>query len=503
MTKKQFVAFIFGSTALATSMSFFPLADANANSLVDTTYEQNECVQLHSKNLALDFDALQVSMIGHGYERHFDDVSDDESDEPIYALKGDKKDLGRKNPNAKVGNFTTTDAIEMARYAQAAYKVINPEESKDIQRFINEGSKVYALKPLKAEVTWAEAAFENQDTGIFVERNNGTAVLSFQGSKRLNTWLSDFNPIMRNHEDGGRYHMGFLTMYKELEASAWNHIMNFAEKNGYSIEEAMGKITITGHSRGAGCAQVFADIAQRKTGVVSPMITFAAPRALHKKTAGEFNELAKDNYLNILQAKDIVGYAALSVLNGGAHIGHKVYLPVDGGSWMHMMGGYRKMLNTLHVMGEVKREVNSKTGNTYKFESANANEDRDLLSETDNSIQAWVETGIEVVTNPMQSAKTLSERATWAVENPVEAIDLAASTTIQVAKNIGEVALNAASIAKLALVGTAKKVEGFIKSPSTKAAVVSVANTVSDTAKYAANTAQNLATKTWNAVKFW
>lgn len=289
---------------------------------------------------------------------------------------------------------------------------------------------------------------------------------------------------------GGRYHGGFLTMYKELEASAWNLIMNFAEKNGYSVKEAMAKITITGHSRGAGCAQVFADIAQRKTGVVSPMITFAAPRALHKKTAGDFNELSKDNYLNILQAKDIVGYAAFSALNGGAHIGHKMYLPVDGKSWIHQMGGYRKMLNTMHVIGEVKREVSSTVGNTYKFESANANEDRDLLSETDNSIQAWVETGIEVVKNPKKAAVSLLNRATWVLENPVDAIDLAASTTIQVAKNVGEIALNAAGIAKLALVGTAKKVEGFVKSMSTKSASL-------------AKTAKNIGRKAWKTAKFW
>lgn len=500
MNKKQFIAFIFGSTALATSMSFLPLADANANPLVDS-YETNK--RLYSKTTMPNLEALEVSMIGHGYHELFEDVSDDESDEPSYALKADKKDLKRENPNAKVGNFTTADAIEMARYAQAAYKVINPEESKDIQRFINEGSKVYSLKTLKEEVSWAETAFENQDTGIFVERADGTAVLSFQGSKRLNTWLSDFNPVMQNHENGGRYHGGFLTMYNELEASVWNHIMNFAEKNSYSVEEAMAKITITGHSRGAGCAQVFADIAQRKTGVVSPMITFAAPRALHKKTAGDFNELAKDNHLNILQAKDIVGYAALSAINGGAHIGHKMYLPVSGDSWIHQMGGYRKMLNTMHVMGEVKREVGSATGNTYKFESANEHEDRDLLSEKDNSLQAWVETGIDAVKDPKKAASSILDRASWAVQNPVEAIDLAASTTIQVAKNVGEVALNAAGIAKLALVGTAKKVEGFVKSPSTKAAVVSAANIIVDTSKYVANTAQSLGTKAWNAVKFW
>ncbi len=477
--KKRLTALLLGSSALAISMSFLPLADAHANPFVDSDDQNTE---LHSKTVSPSFeDTMQVSMIAHGYDNLFEDVSDDES-APSY-----KPIEERENPNAQVGNFTTADAVEMARYAQAAYSFVNPEKSKDIQRFINEGYKVYTLKSLKAEVSWAETTLENQDTAIFVERKDGTAVLSFKGSDRLNTWLSDFNPIMRNHENGGRYHGGFLTMYNELEASAWNHIMNFAKKNGYSTEEAMKHLTITGHSRGAGCAQVFADIAQRKTGVVSPIITYAAPRALHKKTAGEFNELAKDDHLNILQHKDVVGYAAAAAFNGGAHIGHKVFLPVDGGSYMHMMSGYRKALNTLHAVGEVKRDVNSRIGNTYRFESANANETRDLLSETDNSVQAWVETGIEAVTNPKQAAKTLSEKAIWTLENPVEAIDLAASATIQVAKNVAEIALNTASIAKLVLVGTAKRIESVVKSPKVKSAVSSV---------------KGFASRAYSAVKF-
>lgn len=63
MKKKQFIAFIFGSTALATSMSFLPLADANANPLVDT-YETD--TSLHSKSSTLGLESLEVSMIGPG-----------------------------------------------------------------------------------------------------------------------------------------------------------------------------------------------------------------------------------------------------------------------------------------------------------------------------------------------------------------------------------------------------------------------------------------------------
>lgn len=486
MMKKTLTAFIFGSTALATSMSFLPLADVQANPFADTSFEDARALPK-----ATGVDHLAISMISTGYEELFENSSDDESS-PQFVLKPAYQDKANPNRDAKVGNFTTADAREMARYAQAVYSFVNPENDKDIQGFINEGSKIYTLKALKDEVSWTETTFQNQDTGIFVEKADGTAVLSFKGSDRLNTWLSDFNPVMVNHEDGGRYHSGFLTMYRELEAAAWNHIMNFAEKNGYSIEDAMEKITITGHSRGAGCAQVFADIARRKTKVAPKLITFAAPRALHKHTAGEFNEAGKNNHLNILQAKDIVGHAAFGSLNGGAHIGNKVKLPVDKASWMHMMDGYRKPLNTMHAHGKVQRERGSITGNTYRFESANANEKRDLKTEADNSVQAWAETLYYGATNPKQAANILLDRAEWAMNNPAAATERALDTGIAIAENVGEIALNTAKIGKLAAVGTVKKIHQFVTDPATKSAVST-----------AAKTTKNVLVKAYNAVKFW
>ena len=501
--KKLLTSFIFGTTALTTTMSFFPLADANADATLEPCVDDRalaisrvapvKAVHDLASDLTSDLtvDPLTVSMISTGYEPDFEDISDDES-EPKFVRKKKKGAKAPSHLSKRVGNFTSADAVEMLKYSDAAYSFAKPEEDKDIQAFKREGSNIYTLKPLKAEVSWYETTFENQDTGIFVERPDGTAILSFKGSDRLNTWLSDFYPIMMNHEDGGRYHGGFLTMVRELEASAWNFIMNFAEKNGYTVEEAMSKITITGHSRGAGAAQVFADIARRKTGVVSKLVTFAAPRALHKRTAGEFNKAAKDDHLNILQAKDIVGYAALGSLNGGAHTGHKVYLPVDKNSWMHGLGGYRKPLNTMHALGEVKRERDSATGNTYRFESYNADEKRDLMMEADNSVQAWVETGIEAVKDPKQAYKELSTRAEWAKNNPEKATERAFDTAIQVANNVGEVFVNAAKIGKLAAVGTVKRANAFITAPETKSAVKSVVSTVKSGFK-----------KAYKALKFW
>ena len=439
--------------------------------------------------------SLEASCIAAGFESQFDEVKDKDGNK-AYSPKPSRRNSLNRDPNAdsadtpattKVGAFSIDDGIEMARYAQASYAFANPEESADIQRFIREGSKVYTLKPLKKDVSWTETTIENQDTGIFVERADGTAVIAFKGSDRVNTWASDFNPVMVNHADGGRYHSGFLTMYNELEASMWNHIMNFAEKNGYSIEEAMEKITFTGHSRGAGCAQVAADIASRKTKTVSgkrtvsKMVTFAAPRALHKHTAGEFNEAAKDKHLNILQAKDVVGYAALSSLNGGAHTGHKVYLPVERDSWIHMMSGYRKMLNTLKFMGEVKRDPNSKTGNTYRFESANADEKRDLLKEKDNSLQAWVESAGNAVLHPVEAAQHIGGNVKWAIDNPEEAVDAAADSLLQGGANVGEVIGNAGRIGKLAAVGATKKIASTITGSKDKIAVEETENAAPST----------------------
>ena len=491
MSKSRVISFIFGSTALATSMSFVPLADAYAD--------------------RPDIEDLMVSQIGTGQDHHFNRhtkteiVDFDGVQVETKVTTGYSPKVARKNVDQKVGIFTTADACDAIRYAQAVYSFDNPDANEDIQKFKNEGSTVNFVKKLTADkdLTWGQTTFENQDTAMFVTKTDGTAVLSFKGSDRLNTWLSDFYAPMHTHANGGKYHGGFLTMYNELEASTWNHIMKFASSNGYSIEDALSKIRITGHSRGAGVAQVFADIARRKFGVAMETITFSAPRALHNKTAAEFNKAAKNVTLNIRQKNDPVAYAAFASLNGGAHVGNKVDISTDKASFAHIAGGIRKTLNTMHALGKVSRD---ESGNVYKFKAVE--DGRDLESEGDYSAQAYAEATVEAVKNPVAAAQHVKETLEYAKENPLETAQSVAKRGVAIVKGAGTVIENTFKLGKMAAVGTVKAAEYVIDHPEEVVeAVTSIAseigNKIVSTTKSAAESIASSASSAWGTVKGW
>lgn len=430
MNRKRLISFLFGSTALATSMSFLPLADAHAHvqtEHVDVLQEfegYSTKSSLHGLDSIVDIQDLKTSLVVDSKTPEIDpnllmsrvaggfgQLVDYSSDEETVDIEGEGYELIsgggylprsdsdldlRRNIDEKVGVFTTTDLRDAARHAQAVYDYANPEANNDIKKFKEEGSTVSFVKTLKKEVSWYETTFENQDTAMFVTQKDGTAVLSFKGSDRLQTWLSDFNALMTDHEDGGRYHTGFLNMYKEMETSLWDHVRSFAKVNNYSIEDALNNLTVAGHSRGSGAAQVFSDIARRKYGVAVKTILFAAPRALHKHTAAEYNEAAKDVTLNFAQAKDPVYYAALSTFNGGAHVGNKVFTALDRDLYPHVMDGYRNMANMMHGFEAVVENPDKDNQTQYRFE-AHEEAPRDLASEKDHSVQAYAESAISGV----------------------------------------------------------------------------------------------------------
>lgn len=300
-----------------------------------------------------------------------DDLFSQESSPQIFRNVGK---ILEENKEEKDDDISISDILFAKDLANMAYHFANPEDDKKLVNLKEEGAKIYTLKALKPEVSWSETIFTNQDTGLFIEKD-GKAFVSFKGSDRFNTWLSDFDALMTNHQDGGRYHQGFLKMFKELESAFYNQLMLFAERNNYGVEEALEKTTFVGHSRGGGAAFIAADISRRKFGGVSKVITFGAPRTLHKHTAGMYNEVAKNRTLNISQNYDPVHYLAFSALNGGAHIGNKAYVPWYGQvNHLHAMGGYEEACKELQN-GNISIEV-------YE-------EERDLKNETDHSLQAY------------------------------------------------------------------------------------------------------------------
>ena len=275
-----------------------------------------------------------------------------------------------RGPFKRVGKFTTRAVLDALRYAKASYKYINAGLNPNIKELTGEGSVVHFISKLDEKPSRMAAALENQDTALFVEKTDRTAVLAFKGSDRLNTWLSNFTAsTIESQYKTGKYHTGFFSMYKHLEEQIWDRITKWKDKHNYTIKEALKKLVVTGHSRGGAAAIIFSDRARRYSGVSPKTITFGAPRALTNKTAIEYDKYAGGNTLNISQVKDPVHYLVFSSITGLSHVGLKLYLPLDTAYYPHILNGYESVLCILDQFEEVSEYPSDPLYPKYKFEA--------------------------------------------------------------------------------------------------------------------------------------
>lgn len=251
----------------------------------------------------------------------------------------------------------------------------------------------------------------DKDGGIFVTHKDGTAHLVYRGSSNLDNWVQNANILNETEDDGGRYHRGFYKGYDKTSDQVWAMIDAFAQYQGLTRAQALGKITVTGYSRGGAIATIFSDVARRKTGFAPRTVTFEAPRALHKYTAAEYNVAAKSKTLNIAQKHDPVHYANFSAFAGDAHVGQKMYLPLDKNHFPHVLRGFSNALHAMEQVGKLK----GSNGRIYEFEAYK--EDRDHSKEKDHSVQAYVESAIGAVRSVYNGISSAESSAWGAVKS--------------------------------------------------------------------------------------
>lgn len=392
MTKKRIISFVFGSTALATSMCFLPLADAFGTAVMMPSFEAD--------NITLSTPAKAPTLTIPSYI----------IDGAIEEVKGV---LAAQKAKNAAEDFVVVEAPEVPKLAGFTMEsVLNAVEIvKSSYEFAVEGSDFSATEALQAN--GAKVSFfgrNDKDGGIFVDNNDGTGYIAYRGSSNGNNWLQNLNGFCTDEDQfGGRYHAGMLKGYEKTSYQVRSFIEQFANKYGYSFKEAIDHLTLTGHSRGGGIALIAADMIRRESGVAPSVVTFAAPRVLAGKTAAEYNDVAKDKTLNIAQRKDPVHYANASVLFGAKHVGSKAYIDLAKGFLAHQMGGYEAILKKMNAT-------------TAPLVSSNATETL-IHVESDNSLQGLANKAIyagvkakEAVSTVVAETKKIASQTIGAVK---------------------------------------------------------------------------------------
>lgn len=324
----------------------------------------------------------------------------------------------------RIASFDIDEIKEAEMAVNASY-----EYKGDYKKYTHETREALALKGSKVDYFGDDYG----DGGTFITHADGTAHLAFRGSSNWDNWFK--NGGLKNiYFNGGKYHGGFFEGYRSTKGAVWNLIEKFAASQNMDIPTALNKITVTGHSRGAAIATVFSDVTRRDHGVAMRTVTFEAPRALHKHTAAEYNLNAKDVTLNIAQKDDPVHYVNFAGFAGDAHVGQKLYLPLHKCTAPHLINGFSEALSAMQTHGSISAD-----GRTYKFEAFQEN--RDLASEEDHSIQAYVERAGYAVMHPLETTGNALYATGNAIIHPIDTtIDLASR-----AYSVGAAGVNLAS----------------------------------------------------------
>ena len=186
----------------------------------------------------------------------------------------------------RAGSFDMVNAWWLAEASTLAYS--EPE-------FVTE---TFQKKAGFTEVKY----FADLTTQCFVASNDQFAIVAFRGSEGrlregdsdpgyiLADWLTNFNFLPAQWEQGGKVHRGFKTALSEVWAPLQKHVSSLQKRNL--------KLWLTGHSLGAALATLAAD----RIGKVAGVYTFGSPRVGDR----DFKNRYRVNAYRFVNNNDIV-----------------------------------------------------------------------------------------------------------------------------------------------------------------------------------------------------
>lgn len=251
------------------------------------------------------------------------------------------------------------DGIETRAVLRVAPQVANPKivglAVCDVQKYADASNRAYAYgKGIEVDPTRVHQFNTARELSGFVEEHeDGSITVSYKGTTSLRNVFTDLWCNFAFHANGGRYHNGIMEGYKATRAQVVDILSGIAARKGIMLRDLADQITFTGHSLGGGLATIAADDFRRTHGMVTRLVTFAAPRVMDDVCAEEFNAQMRGRALTVVQEADPVPVAMFGTF-GAKHVGDKLYLPYHTGTTLHKLLGYRLALEALAQTGRIQ-----------------------------------------------------------------------------------------------------------------------------------------------------
>ena len=363
--KKHLTKLLLGSSALAVSMSFLPLADANANNFADTLVMENlsKSVCLSSKTQGFSED-LSKSV-------HFE-----------------KAPKAPKAPVYTNAVMSRDDKITLAARAAAATYRYMPGKNDEVTK---EGrTQIEDRLNLGEQYVFGGANIESekfsQGGHIFYKWNKETGrhelSVAFRGTENGTDWGYNFDVgKVKKVTFAGKemtLHAGFYKRYMAMRDSLTKNLNRVLLEKGIKDFSKID-VTITGHSLGGGLAGIGAvDLKDHldtlaknhnsKPVTSFDMITFAQPRFAGKRTAQWITDyLGTENITRIWGGFDPVAAVGLGIM-GYKHVGSSGGYMLDNFSWFGSSNpvSIHSMTNYLNAI-LAKQELVSYKGKAHGF----------------------------------------------------------------------------------------------------------------------------------------
>jgi len=211
------------------------------------------------------------------------------------------------------------------------------------------------------------------DTEALVVNEGDCISVAFRGSCCLCDWIQDFKARPEHPRKGltwsdsyeveAEVHEGFFEDVESISAELILAIRNI----GGSGNSPLRPIFLTGHSKGAAEATLFALELQRQIGMAGAgdlprgafalcgVYLFGCPRVGNRAFANIYNETLFEETFRVVNENDIVPRVP-GVLMGYRHCGQEIFLPVGGGCCENPSLGFKLLNDALGLWSAYRRE---------------------------------------------------------------------------------------------------------------------------------------------------
>lgn len=200
------------------------------------------------------------------------------------------------------------------------------------------------------------------DTEALIINEGDCLSVAFRGSQCLRDWIQDFKCAHEHPRKGltwsdsyeveAEVHHGFFDDVESISADLLQVIGNIQ----HSTLNSQRPIFLTGHSKGAAEATLFALELKRQKCNIAGIYLFGCPRVGNRSFRNIYDSTLYEETFRVVNENDIVPRVP-GVLMGYKHVGQEMFLPVGGG-WCENPSLFTKLFSdALGLWGAYRHET--------------------------------------------------------------------------------------------------------------------------------------------------